>query len=86
MAATIAAVLVFTGVILILVIILNFAEKRLLPQGKVTIEINEDKTNAIQIQPGLSLLSALSANQIFLPSACGGGGTCAMCKCQVIAG
>lgn len=69
-----------------MVIILNFAEKRLLPQGKVTIDINEDKTNAIQIQPGLSLLSALSANQIFLPSACGGGGTCAMCKCQVLTG
>ncbi|MEE8437045.1 MAG: NADH:ubiquinone reductase (Na(+)-transporting) subunit F [Candidatus Neomarinimicrobiota bacterium] len=86
MAATIAAVLVFTGVILILVIILNFAEKRLLPQGNVTIGINEDKSNAIQIQPGSSLLSALSANQIFLPSACGGGGTCAMCKCQVMEG
>ncbi len=86
MAATIAAVLVFTGVILILVIILNFAEKRLLPQGNVTIGINEDKSNAIQIQPGSSLLSALSANKIFLPSACGGGGTCAMCKCQVLTG
>jgi len=86
MVATFAAVLVFTGVILLLVIILNFAEKRLLPQGSVTIGINEKISNAIKSQPGVTLLSALSENQIFLPSACGGGGTCAMCKCQVNAG
>ncbi|MBH10149.1 MAG: NADH:ubiquinone reductase (Na(+)-transporting) subunit F [Candidatus Marinimicrobia bacterium] len=79
-------VIVFTSVILILVLILNFAENQLLPQGDVNIEINEDTDNSIIARPGSTLLSALSSRSIFLPSACGGGGTCAMCECQVVEG
>ena len=79
-------VIVFTSVILILVLILNFAENQLLPQGNVNIEINEDPDNSIIARPGSTLLSALSSCSIFLPSACGGGGTCAMCECQVVEG
>ncbi|MDP6628204.1 MAG: NADH:ubiquinone reductase (Na(+)-transporting) subunit F [Candidatus Marinimicrobia bacterium] len=83
---TILSVAVFTGVILLLVLILNFAESKLLPQGDVTIQINGEEDKAITTRPGATLLSALAGESIFLPSACGGGGTCAMCKCQVNAG
>ncbi|MBT3477895.1 MAG: NADH:ubiquinone reductase (Na(+)-transporting) subunit F [Candidatus Marinimicrobia bacterium] len=83
MAFTILSISVFTGVILVLVLLLNFAESKLLPQGDVTIKINGDDDKAIITRPGATLLSALASENIFLPSACGGGGTCAMCRCQV---
>ncbi len=76
----------FTALILILVILLNIAGSKLLPQGDVEIEINSDKDKSIIVKPGLTVLGALSANKIFLPSACGGQGTCAQCKCQVTDG
>ena len=77
---------VFTVVVLILVFILNFAESQLLPQGDVTIEINGNPEKSITTRPGSTLLSALAGQSVFLPSACGGGGTCAMCECQVFEG
>ncbi|MCB0658130.1 MAG: NADH:ubiquinone reductase (Na(+)-transporting) subunit F, partial [Saprospiraceae bacterium] len=77
------AVSVFSGLILLLAIMLLYARKRLVPQGAVSIVINGDKEHAIKVQPGSSLLSSLSDQNIFLPSACGGGGTCAMCECHV---
>ena len=80
------SVAVFTGLVLILVLILNFAESKLLPQGDVTIEINGDTEKNIITRPGGTLLSALAGQSVFLPSACGGGGTCAMCECQVMEG
>jgi Na+-transporting NADH:ubiquinone oxidoreductase subunit F len=80
------SMVVFTGVILVLVLILNFAESKLLPQGDVTISINGDSTRGITTRPGGTLLSVLANETIYLPSACGGGGTCAMCKCQVLDG
>ena len=80
------SIIVFSGVILVLVLILNFAESQLLPQGEVTIEINGDSEKSIITRPGSTLLSALSGQSVFLPSACGGGGTCAMCECQVLEG
>ena len=64
-----------------LVATLLFARNRLAPQGQVKVTINEEKT--IEVSPGTSLLSTLSAQNIYLPSACGGGGTCGMCRCQV---
>lgn len=75
---------VFLFVILLLVILLLFAIKKLTPQGEVVIKINDEKT--LEVQPGTSLLSTLSAREIYLPSACGGGGTCGMCRCQVTEG
>jgi len=85
MELTFFSIAIFSGVILLLVLILNFAESKLLPKGEVTIKINgEDKS--ITTRPGATLLSALGGENIFLPSACGGGGTCALCKCQVIDG
>jgi Na+-transporting NADH:ubiquinone oxidoreductase subunit F len=80
------SVAVFTGVILGLVTMLMVARKFLVPQGEVTLLINEDPEKSRKVEPGQSLLNALTASQIFIPSACGGGGTCAMCKCQVIDG
>ena len=82
-ASTILSVAIFSGVILILVLMLNLAESKLLPQGDVNLNINGDDDKSIQVRPGSTLLSALATENIFLPSACGGGGTCALCKCQV---
>ncbi|NNE25691.1 MAG: 2Fe-2S iron-sulfur cluster binding domain-containing protein, partial [Saprospiraceae bacterium] len=74
------SLVVFCGVILALSMMLIFARKRLVPQGDVKIVVNGDSENPLMIQPGTSLLSALSESNVFLPSACGGGGTCAMCE------
>ena len=77
----ILSVLVFTLVILALSFILILARRKLVPQGQVSILINGEKT--ISVDPGSSLLTVLSEEHIFLPSACGGGGTCAMCECHI---
>ena len=66
-----------------LVFILLFAQSKLVQSGPVKIIINGDAENAIVTSAGTTLLNTLSAQKIFLPSACGGGGTCAMCKCVV---
>jgi len=78
------SVIVFLTVILLLVIVLLYARKKLTPQGDVTITINDEKE--VVTSPGSTLLSTLSAQKIFIPSACGGGGTCAMCRCRVLEG
>ena len=77
-------VAVFLIVILLLVSLLLFAKAKLSPGGMVKININGEKT--IEVEAGSTLLTTLSEAKIFLPSACGGGGTCAMCKCQVTEG
>ena len=86
MITALTGVIVFTALILLLVLLLNFAENKLLPQGDVTITINDDADKSVQAKPGASLLNALVRQEIFLPSACGGGGTCAQCRCQVLDG
>ncbi|MGQ1890296.1 NADH:ubiquinone reductase (Na(+)-transporting) subunit F [Thermophagus sp. OGC60D27] len=78
----VTSAVVFLTVIILLVSILLFAKKKLTPQGKVTIDINNGE-KTLEVDSGQSLLTALGNNKIFLPSACGGGGTCAMCRCQV---
>ena len=80
------SVVVFTGVILLLVILVSAAESKLVQTGDVTITINDDPEKSVTVPAGQTLLSALSSQSVFLPSACGGGGTCAMCKCKVLAG
>ena len=80
------ALIVFCGVILLLSYMLIFARKRLVPQGAVNIIVNGDTENPLVVDPGSSLLSVLSDKSVFLPSACGGGGTCAMCECHVHSG
>ena len=85
-ATIISSVLVFSLIIFILVIILSYAEKKLLPQGNAKILINGDDEKSPTVKPGSSLLSALAGENVFIPSACGGGGTCSQCKCQVLDG
>ena len=80
----IASIVIFLGVTLLLVSILLYARKKLMPQGEVTITINDEKE--LETDPGNTLLSTLSVQKIYIPSACGGGGTCAMCKVQVLDG
>ena len=79
-------VTVVSAIIISLVLLINFAEGKLLPQGDISILINDDSENQVKTRPGSTLLNVLSNQTIFLPSACGGGGTCAMCKCQVLDG
>jgi Na+-transporting NADH:ubiquinone oxidoreductase subunit F len=76
------SIVIFLLVILVLVSILLYAKKKLTPSGEVTIDINEGDQKLV-VEPGNTLLGTLGNAKIFLPSACGGGGTCAMCKCQV---
>ena len=75
---------VFLVIVLVLVIILLVAKKYLSPSGNVTITINgKDK---LEVEQGSSLLSTLAAHDVYLPSACGGKGSCGQCKCQVVEG
>lgn len=78
------SVTVFLIAILIPVTVLVIVRKKLTPQGKVTIDINDEKH--LEVEPGKSLLNTLADEQIFLPSACGGKGNCGMCRCQVLEG
>ncbi len=80
------SVAVFTGVILLMVVLVSLAEKKLVKTGDVRILINDNEEKSVTVPAGQSLLSALSSQKIFLPSACGGGGTCAMCKCRIFEG
>jgi Na+-transporting NADH:ubiquinone oxidoreductase subunit F len=82
----ILGVTVVSAIIISLVLLINYAEGKLLPQGDISILINDDSENPVKTRPGSTLLNVLSNQTIFLPSACGGGGTCAMCKCQVLDG
>ncbi len=79
-----SSIAVFFIIILLLVIVLLVAKRYLVPSGKVKITINGD--NVVEAETGASLLSTLAAQKIFLPSACGGGGSCAQCRCQVTEG
>ena len=76
----------FTSVIVTLVAIVLVARSRLVASGKVTIVINDDNSKAISTPAGSTLLSTLAANKIFIPSACGGKGTCGVCKANVLEG
>ncbi|MFT5778780.1 MAG: Na+-transporting NADH:ubiquinone oxidoreductase subunit F [Crocinitomicaceae bacterium] len=81
----IITLVVFLLVVLALVSMLLFAKAKLSPSGKITIDIN-DGEKVLVVDGGSTLLSTLSNNGIFLPSACGGGGTCVQCTCHVLEG
>ncbi|MGA1762578.1 MAG: NADH:ubiquinone reductase (Na(+)-transporting) subunit F [Gammaproteobacteria bacterium] len=76
----------FTGIVLLLVLVIIGARKQLVATGNVSIEINGDSGNPLVTASGNKLLQTLAENKIFLSSACGGGGTCSQCKCQVLEG
>lgn len=79
----ITSIVAFSAVILLLVLILLYAQSKLVQSGDVKIIVNGDEANPIIAAAGSTLLNTLSSKKIFLPSACGGGGTCAMCKCTI---
>ena len=79
------SVLAFLVVTLLLVGLLLFAKAKLTPSGTVKININNG-SKVLEVAPGASLLSTLGNEKIFLPSACGGKGSCGQCKCRVISG
>ncbi|TBW30387.1 NADH:ubiquinone reductase (Na(+)-transporting) subunit F [Gramella sp. KN1008] len=81
MTVIIASVVVFLVLILLLVSVLLGAKAKLAPSGPVTINVNNEKD--LEVGSGGTLLSTLGDNKLFLPSACGGGGTCIQCKCIV---
>ncbi|MBT7260845.1 MAG: NADH:ubiquinone reductase (Na(+)-transporting) subunit F [Desulfobacula sp.] len=80
------SILVFSGVIFILVTVLLLVESKVTFKGEFDITINGNKDEKLKISGNPSLLSALSQKNIFLPSACGGSGSCGMCKCEVTKG
>lgn len=81
----IVAIVAFLVVIIALVVLLLYAKAKLTTSGEVTIDIN-DGEKKITTESGSTLLATLANNKVFLPSACGGGGSCGMCKCQVLEG
>jgi len=73
----------FTVIIIALVLILMVAKAKFVPSGKVTIKINDDPDRSIETSLGGTLLGALAAHKIFVPSACGGKGSCGVCTVTV---
>lgn len=80
----VATVVAFLVLVLLLVALLLFTKQKLSPSGPVKITINDEKV--IEVPSGGTLLSTLGNQKIFLPSACGGGGTCIQCECHVLEG
>ncbi|MCF8261847.1 MAG: NADH:ubiquinone reductase (Na(+)-transporting) subunit F [Melioribacteraceae bacterium] len=79
----IIGVVMFTLIVLVLVGLILVAKSKLVASGNVTISINDDDDKSLTVPIGGKLLNVLSDNKIYLPSACGGGGTCGECKCIV---
>ncbi len=86
MLTVLLGVVMFTGVIVALVCVLMAAKAKLVPSGDVTIGINEDESRSLRVSAGNTLLNSLVENEILIPSACGGKGTCGVCKIQVLEG
>ncbi|MGJ8690061.1 MAG: NADH:ubiquinone reductase (Na(+)-transporting) subunit F [Gammaproteobacteria bacterium] len=85
-AAILGGVVMFTVVVMLLVGMILAARARLVSTGSVRIEINGDPERSIVVPAGGKLLNTLADEGIYLSSACGGGGTCAQCRCQVLDG
>ena len=79
-------VIMFTLIVLALVLLILFAKSKLVASGEAKIVINDDPDKTIEVPLGGKLINALAQKQIFIPSACGGGGTCGECKLQIVEG
>jgi Na+-transporting NADH:ubiquinone oxidoreductase subunit F len=79
-------VLIFTGIVMLLVGFILIARRWLIPAGKVILRINRDDEKKLSVEPGGKLLNVLGNQEVFIPSACGGGGTCAQCRVKVTSG
>ncbi|TMM46020.1 NADH:ubiquinone reductase (Na(+)-transporting) subunit F [Colwellia ponticola] len=82
----ILGVSMFTAIVILLVLVILFAKSKLVSSGEVTININGDPEKAVKTAAGGKLLGALADQGIFIPSACGGGGTCGQCRVEVHSG
>jgi len=82
----ISGVVMFTVIVLLLVAVILFAKSKLVASGNVKIEINDNPEKTLTVPIGGKLLNVLADQKIYLPSACGGGGTCGECKCIVVDG
>jgi len=82
----ILGVSMFTAIVILLVLVILFAKSKLVSSGEVTISINGDPAKAVKTAAGGKLLGALADQGIFIPSACGGGGTCGQCRVDVHSG
>ena len=78
-----SGVFVFTFIVSLLVMVILLARSKLVQLGEVSIMVNDDNSNVIKANGGGTLLTTLADNEIFVSSACGGGGTCAQCKVVV---
>ena len=79
-------VLIFTVIVMLLVVFILITRSWLIPAGKVLLKINRDEDKSISVDPGDKLLNVLGNHDIFIPSACGGGGTCAQCRVKIKSG
>ncbi|MBW2236153.1 MAG: NADH:ubiquinone reductase (Na(+)-transporting) subunit F [Deltaproteobacteria bacterium] len=86
MTTVLFGVLAFTLTIVALTVVLLVVKARIAPGGKVKISINDDPERALEVDSGETLLATLSGQGIFIPSACGGKGTCGVCRCRVRSG
>ncbi len=77
-------IIIFTVIVIALVFVIIGAKNKLVASGDVEILINDEKK--IHVPVGAKLLTALADNGLFVPSACGGGGTCAQCRVKVHSG
>ncbi len=80
----IVSIAVFLGITLLLVSLLLWIRNRLMPKGEVKITINDDKE--LTVSSGNTLINTLAEQKVYLPSACGGKGSCGQCKCRVVEG
>ena len=78
------SIIVFLGIVLLLVALLLWVRNKLMPKGEVKITINDDKV--LTIPTGNTLIATLAEQKVYLPSACGGKGSCGQCKCRVVEG
>ena len=80
----IIGVVLFTGIVLALAVLILLARSQLVASGNIQINVNGERD--LSVPAGSKLLNTLSANELFLPSACGGGGTCGQCKVKILEG
>ena len=79
-------ILLFTGIVMVLVVLILLTRARLIPSGEITLTINDDAEKSLSLEPGDKLLGVLGDHEIFIPSACGGGGTCGQCLVKIKSG
>ncbi|TFG80788.1 MAG: NADH:ubiquinone reductase (Na(+)-transporting) subunit F [Chrysiogenales bacterium] len=79
-ALILSGVVMFTGIVLSLVTVILYAKSKLVESGEVTVVINDSPDHTLKVNAGAKLLNTLAEQKIFVSSACGGGGTCGLCK------